>query len=213
MLAYKFLRRGATGPFSGYRWPLPEGTAPGAWVDAGGPIATCATGVHACRAPDLAWWLSDELWSVELGGEIVAEEHTVVATRGRLLGRVDAWTPQVASDLIDVLAARCRDRAVTVLRDTSLARDAGRLAAATRTATMQRAAEQAEVAAERAGSGFAAIAAGYAADAAWCAGDRLVRVAIDTAGRLAQHVTGDPGADVTERAWCSRWLGERLGIA
>src|SRR3712207_8826950 len=38
MLAYKFLRPGAVGPFSGVRWPAP-GT--GAWVEAAGDGATC----------------------------------------------------------------------------------------------------------------------------------------------------------------------------
>jgi len=60
MIAYKFLRSGRIGPFSGYRWP-----EPGAWVDASG-TDPCRRGVHACRTADLPWWLADELWEIEL---------------------------------------------------------------------------------------------------------------------------------------------------
>ena len=64
MRAYKFLRPGAVGPFSGHRWPVPAGGDPGAWVEAAGGPALCR-GVHGCRVADLPWWVQEELWEAE----------------------------------------------------------------------------------------------------------------------------------------------------
>jgi len=86
MIAYKFLSRGAVGPFSGYRWPTPDGGAAGAWVE-----ATPADGIHACRRSDLPYWIDEELWIAELSGDIRVTHHQIVASRGRLLARVEAW--------------------------------------------------------------------------------------------------------------------------
>ena len=46
------------------------GPRPGAWIE-GDPNA-CISGVHACATADLPYWLCDELWEVELAGEVVA---------------------------------------------------------------------------------------------------------------------------------------------
>lgn len=88
MIAYKFLRADGSTAFSDFRWPLPDG-APGAWVEA--PVVPCRSGVHACRAADLPFWVGEALYAIELDGEIVAEATKVVAARGRLVRRVDAW--------------------------------------------------------------------------------------------------------------------------
>lgn len=84
--AYKFLKRSAVSPFSGFRWP-----APGVWVDAHKPSEPCLSGIHGCRAGDLAYWLNDELWELELDGALIAGVNAVVASRARLVSRVDAW--------------------------------------------------------------------------------------------------------------------------
>ena len=88
MIAYKFLRPDGSGVFTRYAWPLPDG-GPGAWVEA--PVVACRSGVHACRAEDLPLWLGEDLYEIELGGQIVAERMKVVAARGRLLRRIGAW--------------------------------------------------------------------------------------------------------------------------
>ena len=90
MRAYKVLIDGRSG-FTGYRWPLPTGGAPGEWVTATGPLELCGNGVHACTVGQLAQWIGEELWTIELGGEILAAEAALVAARGRLLGPVAAW--------------------------------------------------------------------------------------------------------------------------
>ena len=103
MIAYKFLRAGGAGRFTGFRWE------PGSWVDAGA-ADPCRAGIHACRVRDLPIWLDDELWEIELDGEIVAGERKVVATRGRLTERIDRWTPELAREFGRFCARRTRER-------------------------------------------------------------------------------------------------------
>jgi hypothetical protein len=102
--AYKFLRVGRVGPFTGFVWE------PGAWVEAPGALP-CDLGVHACRVDDLPFWTNDELWEVELDGALVEAGHKLVAPRGRLARRIDAWTPSAARKLADEAAARARAHA------------------------------------------------------------------------------------------------------
>jgi hypothetical protein len=87
VIAFKWLARGAVAPFTGVRWPVD-----GSWVRApeGGPEGC---GVHACRIAQLAWWIGEELWRVELDGSIVVRETQIEAPRARLLGQVTAWDP------------------------------------------------------------------------------------------------------------------------
>ena len=108
MIAYKFLDPGATSPFTGFRWSPPDG-GPGAWVEA--PVEPCRSGIHACRRDDLPLWLGRVLYEIELDGEIVEERNKVIASRGRLLRRIDAW------DEIRVKFTRmCADRAHELAR-------------------------------------------------------------------------------------------------
>jgi hypothetical protein len=104
VIAYKFLRTDGTGVFTRFPWPLPNG-APGEWVEA--PIAACHSGVHACRARDLPLWLGRELYEIELDGEIIGEKTKVVASRGRLTRRIDAWD----DDARAAYTRACADRA------------------------------------------------------------------------------------------------------
>ena len=103
MIAYKFLRTDGSTVFSGFRWPLP-GDGPGPWVEA--EVDPCCSGIHACRPGDLSYWVGQTLYEIELDGEIVEERNKVIASRGRLLRRIDAW------DQIRVEFTRmCADRA------------------------------------------------------------------------------------------------------
>ena len=111
MIAYKFLRRDGTGPFTRHPWPLPDGGGPGAWVEA--PVVPCRSGIHACRPADLPLWLGRELYEVELDGEIVEERAKVVAPRARLLRRIDAWDDATR----DAFTRDCADRAQTLVRE------------------------------------------------------------------------------------------------
>jgi hypothetical protein len=104
--AFKFLAAGATGRFSRHSWSTPQGSEPGAWVEVTGSLRPCTQGIHACRKSDLAYWLDDELWCIELGGEIVHGKTMVVSRRGRLIERVGRWESALRSEL----ARFCCDR-------------------------------------------------------------------------------------------------------
>jgi hypothetical protein len=86
MIAYKFLSQGAIGPISTAQWPPPR-----EWLEVEGALEVCANGIHACTSEALAYWLGEELWAVELDGEILDEGTVLVASRGRLVSRVDRW--------------------------------------------------------------------------------------------------------------------------
>src|SRR5437763_16778572 len=106
MIAYKFLRAGRVGPFSSFTWP-----EPGLWVRAGGPTDPCRRGIHACRPRDLSWWLADELWEIELQGEVRVDTHKIAAAAGCLRARVEQWTPASAHEHGNACASRPRRRA------------------------------------------------------------------------------------------------------
>jgi hypothetical protein len=103
MKAYKFLRPDGTGVFTGFRWPLPAG-GPGEWV--GADLNPCHSGIHACAEHHLPLWISRVLYEVELDGEIVDDVMKLVASRGRLLRRVDAWDEQASADYTRMCADR-----------------------------------------------------------------------------------------------------------
>jgi hypothetical protein len=109
VIAYKFLD-GRTAPFTRFVWPEGE------WVDTG-IVAPCRGGVHACRVRDLPYWLGPDLWKIELEGEVVEQERKVVAARGRLVRRLERWTPALleafATDLLT--QTRLRFGAVAIL--------------------------------------------------------------------------------------------------
>jgi hypothetical protein len=104
VIAYKCLRDGGTSVFTAFRWPLPD-AGPGAWVQA--EIDPCRSGIHACRVEDLPYWAGRVLYEIELDGEIVAQPTKIVAPRGRLVRRIDAWE----RELRDAYTRACADRA------------------------------------------------------------------------------------------------------
>ena len=112
--AFKFLAAGAVGLFSGYAWPQPAGGEPGEWVEAGGDLEVCRSGVHACRAEDLVHWIDEELWVVDLDGAVATGKRMLVAERGRLVERVTAWDPAAARKLTDEVRERARTRVAPI---------------------------------------------------------------------------------------------------
>jgi hypothetical protein len=113
MIAYKFLHADGTGIFTGFRWPLPDGV-PGDWV--GAAADPCRSGIHACRRGDLPHWVGRALYEIELDGAIVESPTKVIAERGRLLRRIDAWDDA----LRDEYTGRCADRGHELARGASL---------------------------------------------------------------------------------------------
>jgi hypothetical protein len=112
LIAYKFLRPDGGSVFAGFRWPQP-GDGPGEWVVA--TVEPCRTGIHACRVSDLPLWAGRVLYEVELDGKIVEQPMKVVASRGRLLRRVDAWD----AEMRDTYTRMCADRAHELARNAS----------------------------------------------------------------------------------------------
>jgi hypothetical protein len=95
--AYKFLAKGALGPLSGFTWPTPSDGHPGAWVEEESPLELCARGLHVCRTIDLAHWLHEELWELEVDGEPLDGVDCLVFRRARLLRRIDPWQEGAAT--------------------------------------------------------------------------------------------------------------------
>jgi hypothetical protein len=237
MKAYKFLTHGGTGRFSDFQWPVPTADGLGEWVEAGEALEDCRTGIHACTPRQMLDWIDDELWEIELDGEIVEGDVMIVAERGRLLARVAAWDDQTAQEFADVCAWRSREFALRGLRRLGLTAEAERLVDTAELAEMQTAA----VAAVGRSDGAAAELSGFAADAVSLAEGRrpemwdtsqhpglhepeqtpgaiaanLAFVVAHTAGREA--VDAGTQADYArgfeaEREWQLAWLTERLNL-
>jgi hypothetical protein len=115
VIAFKFLRPDGTGVFTRFPWPLP-GDGPGAWVDA--PADPCRSGVHACRAEHIPYWAGRVLYEIELDGIAAEHETKIVATRGRLLRRIEQWDDAFRS----AYTRHCADRAHEIARESGLER-------------------------------------------------------------------------------------------
>jgi hypothetical protein len=102
---HKFLDAGGVCPLTDKKWPLPEGDAPGAWIERAGPFDPIGLGFTVCRNQDLAYWVGPELYRVEAAGAMRENKHAVIANRVRLLGPCPEW-----SELLSELAQRCAER-------------------------------------------------------------------------------------------------------
>ena len=74
------------------------------------PSSRAAAASTPAASSDLPLWLGRELYEIELGGEIVEERMKVVASRARLLRRIDAWD-DAARDAYTRMLRRPRARA------------------------------------------------------------------------------------------------------
>ena len=211
MNAYKFLRAGRVGPFSGVAWP-----AGGEWLQATGGDRACGPRVHGCRIEDLPEWMDHELWRVELDGDVRVDCGKLVADRGRLVERIAAWDAELMAAFAEACTLRARDAALTLLAD-GAARDA---LAACETAE-QIAAAAAALAADDALDPDEARAAGYAGDTArHVLGARAAPATAPThaavngfiAAAAATFAEDDVGAAARERAWQAAWIATRAGL-
>ncbi|MBV9197460.1 MAG: hypothetical protein JO168_25280 [Solirubrobacterales bacterium] len=201
MIAYKFLRSGRTGPFSGHAWP-----APGVWVHADRDMVACRRGIHACRIRDLPWWLADELWEIELDGRVRVDEHKIFAPAGRLRSRIEGWTPACAQAYADACAWRAHDRAIQALTRAGHADAAGELAACgTLDDVLLLARQLAEAIPDT------RISLTIAGDGAVRALTGAPPTAAYIAAHAAMRLDGSAGY-AAERDWQSRWLADRLGL-
>lgn len=200
MIAYKFLGPGATGPFTGFAWPVPSGSAPGPWV-AAAPGGSRGRWIHACRTGDLPHWIGEELWRVELGSPTHESAYQVAAPRARLLHRMQGWGPELRRRYAVACAWRARDLAADALAG-ALPVDAASLRACTELESLRQATVSA--AAER--------LAGYVRDAAARALSGKAASASFIVTALAAEIAGAPAAALPERAWQARWLALQLEL-
>jgi hypothetical protein len=193
MIAYKFLERGAVAPFTKFAWP-----ADGRWVDAS--RAREGSGIHACRPRDLPYWVSDELWRVELSSPVRERETQIEAARGRLLERITTWD---ARAFAAACAFRARDFALAALgpagEPLARARDLDEVLAAARSL--------------RDLDRFRAELVGYLIDAAVRAREGHAGSASHTAAIAAVALRGSEAAFEEERNWQARWLARLLDVA
>ncbi|MBV9605956.1 MAG: hypothetical protein JO027_12640 [Solirubrobacterales bacterium] len=201
MIAYKFLRAGRIGPFSGFQWP-----ECGVWVRAEAGLAGCRTGIHACRLRDLPWWLANELWEIELEDDAATDEHKLIARGGCLRSRIEAWTPACADQYAKACAWRARDHAIEALRRHGHEKQAARMAGAGTLIELRDAAgELAELNPE------ARISLLMSQDGAACALTHAAPMGAYVAAHAAKRI-GGPVAYDAERRWQSEWLARHLGL-
>ena len=217
-LAYKFLRPGGVGPFSRFAWPLPHDRDPGPWVEASRWSAMCRDGIHACSAEDLPRWIWEDLWVVELDGEVEHAHHKLRAPRGRLVRQVTGWTATTAKAFAEACAWRARDHALEALgragadeavADLAGARDLEDVRAATARHWDQTPAA-ARIPMGMASDGAIRALTARAADSRYVAangGAVSAYIAAATAGRAQGRAALE-----AERAWQAAWLAERLGL-
>jgi len=67
----------------------------GEWLEHDGELIMCASGLHACRRIIDALWYApgNIICRVELGGKIIVDGEKLVATRRKILWRVDGDEP------------------------------------------------------------------------------------------------------------------------
>jgi hypothetical protein len=199
VIAYKFLDEGAVAPFTRIRW------TPGVWMET--VESREGFGIHACRAPDLAWWIGAELWRVELSDPVRERYTQVEASRGKLIDRVAGWSASTRREFGVHCVMRTRDLAAEALHRLGLADLAKRLEGA---ATLELLREATAVPLP---AGFAGEMMGYAQNACLAfihTGNSAESSFI--ASIAAAAARGDASAFAEERSRQSRWLAELLEL-
>jgi hypothetical protein len=192
VIAYKFMRAGGIGHFSGFAWP-----PAGEWVSGR---------ISACRASDLPIWLSEELWVAELAGPVEEARSKLVAPRGRLLRQVPEWSELTAGELALACAWRTRGHAASVLRASGMSSAAEVLQAF----ALEELPDAEQLVPPRSARVRAAL--GYASDAANAAITGAAAAAAYVATVAAQHAGDSPAASGRERTWQARWIRDRLSL-
>ncbi|MGH2820879.1 MAG: hypothetical protein ACRDJ5_09520 [Actinomycetota bacterium] len=164
----------------------------------------------------LPYWMSKELWACELEGSVLEQGHVIMADRGRLLGRVEAWDLDVSRSFAEACATRACKGAAALLGQASASREADELMAAETTK------ERGAVAGGLGGRFDPPLshALGYAADACHFAPTDDPALA----GFVTAHAAGMGAAEGghddeaflagarTERELQARWLISHLGL-
>jgi hypothetical protein len=218
VIAYKFLRPGAVGPFSGFAWPVPGDSGPGEWVGASTDEGACRDGVHACGPTQLPFWIWEELWKVELDGPVEEVGRKLRARRGRLVERVDAWSPESAKAFAVSCARRAARQAAGPLSSAghdeaaaAFAHGADPEAVRALTAELWDALPtDVRIPIGMASDGALRALTARASDDAYVSAHGSA-VCAYIATLTALRVGGQRAVEL-ERAWQADWLGHRLGV-
>ncbi len=233
---YKWLSRGAVDPDTSSAW---EWSEPDPCYEDERPGMVFATSIHG-----LPYRIDDELWEVELTDvlgatpfpeqasygwpEIFAEyEQRILARGGRLLRRINVWTPEVARAFAMDCARVARDRALNALHDADRALWAeGDAKEPPIPSTHADAAERELLLLEHVENQVAIWREALSADAfgishpadAYAAAAAAARAAAAAVSSRAPAILSPDGALGAEHAYAeerrrqARWLRERLGL-
>jgi len=219
MRAYKFLDGTGRAVFSGFRWLGPgPGDEAGPWIETDA-VVPCREGVHGCRPSAVAFWLNEDLWEVDLAGEIVDVGTKIVAGRGRLRRRIDEWADGGAREFAEATAFRARDAAIALCRNGSVPASAAldALVACTEYGDLE---ARAVAAYDELPAGSAEqTAVGLVIDATRFLGVHICHapfISACAAGHAASAGTASradwEAAVSAERAWQSAWITDRFGL-
>ena len=104
MKYYKFMSLGCVGPYSGAK------LTPGEWLPpVEGDLVICRNGYHFCKAENFAEWIRDELYSVEVRGEIIEGDDKLCAREIKMT-RIEKWNDKTMC----LFAADCAERALPI---------------------------------------------------------------------------------------------------
>jgi len=214
MLAWKFLD-GDRSPFQFFTWPLPNGK-PGRWVHAKGDLAACKNGIHACTPEQAVDWLRSDLFVIELGGRIIDAGDKLVARKGRLIRKVEAWNERTQR----LFAADCAEHVLHIFEEAYPADPRPREAIAVARAFAEGEATEEELNTAESAAWSAAWSAAESAawsaarnaarSAAWSAAESAAWSAARNAARSAAWNAARNAAWSAARSAERRWQTERL---
>ena len=93
-IVYKALCKDGKSTFQGWQWPLPTETEPGEWVEVNPPAVLCLHGFHGYRELEQAFAFNgdDDVYEMEISGDIHRDHEKVVATKARLIRKLERNT-------------------------------------------------------------------------------------------------------------------------
>lgn len=164
--------------------------------------------MHACRESDLAFWIFDELWRVELDGRVYERPTQIEGERGRLLDRVEGWDAQSRWDFGLACVFQARDVASASLRELRYPEVADRLEAARTLEDLAQTTQSIQPP-----PGFAGEMFGYAlyASVAYSMAKNAAEVSF-MASVATAAARATPAAFEAEKRRQSRWLAQRLSL-
>lgn len=99
LTVYKALNDGVS-PYQRYRWPLPNGDQPGDYVTASGKPKLCSMGVHGYLKRASAEVSGNQVFEMEIEGDIVKDHEKAAGRRGRLIRQLSGTKTVTIADVV-----------------------------------------------------------------------------------------------------------------